>query len=64
MDVEIDEVVSTVTAVDDEALLAPAVLRQILQAVLRAVREERAHEERVRGEQRINAGRDASVHPS
>jgi hypothetical protein len=53
MDVHIAEVVSTVRAVDGEALLSPRVMEQIVQAVLRAVEEREAHQARVRQEQQI-----------
>jgi hypothetical protein len=56
MDVNIGEVVSTVRAVDGDSLLAPATLRTIVDAVLRAVAEKESHEQRVRAEQRISAG--------
>ncbi len=57
MEVHIDEMVSTVHAVDSEALVSPAVLRQIIQHVMRSVRDEHDHAQRVRNEQRVNAGR-------
>jgi hypothetical protein len=53
MDIHIADVVSTVRAVDSEALLSHRVLEQIVQAVLRAVEEREAHQARVRQEQRI-----------
>ncbi len=57
MEVHIDEVASTVHAVDDQALLSPSILRQITNIVLRQVREENAHNQRVQSEQSVNAGR-------
>ena len=56
MDVEIGEVVTTVKAIDGSALLTPDVLQQIVNAVLRAVQDEWAHEERLRIERRITGG--------
>jgi hypothetical protein len=56
MDVYIDEIVSTVRAVDGEALLAPQTLERIVRAVLRAVEERDTHERRVRAERRVTAG--------
>ena len=53
MDVHIADVVSTVRAVDNEALLSPQVMEQIVRTVLRAVEEEQAHRTRVQQEQRI-----------
>jgi len=56
MDVEIGEVLATVKAADATALLSPDVLRQIVQAVLRAVEDREAHERRVRAERRVSGG--------
>jgi hypothetical protein len=56
MDVEIGEVATTVKAIDGSALLTPDVLQQIVNAVLRAVQDEWAHEERLRIERRITGG--------
>lgn len=58
MEVQIEEVVSSVRAVDSEALLTPQVMQQIVGVVLKAVREDQAHGDRLRAEQRINSGRD------
>jgi len=57
MEIHIDEVASTVHAVDDNALVSPAIMRQILALVMKQVRQEQAHAQRVRGEQAVNAGR-------
>ncbi len=56
MDVEIGEVVTTVKAIDGSALLTPDVLQQIVNAVLRAVQDDRAHDDRVRAERRVTGG--------
>jgi hypothetical protein len=56
MQVHVDEMVSTVDAVDDSALLSPAVLDRIVQAVKAAVREDEAHRERAAAERRIGEG--------
>jgi len=56
MDVEIGEVVTTVRAVDASALLTPEVIQQIVNVVLRAVRDDLAHDERVRVERRVTGG--------
>lgn len=56
MNVEIGEVVTTVRAFDGTALLTPEVLQQIVNAVLRAVQDDFAHEERLRAERRITGG--------
>lgn len=62
MEVHIDDVVSTVRTVDGDALLSPNVMRQILSVVLKAVREERAHAERLRQEQGVSPMRDSSLY--
>lgn len=56
MDVEIGEINSTVRAVDGNSLLTPRLLSQIVQEVLRAVRDERDHHKRVRAERKVSAG--------
>lgn len=56
MEVNIDEIVSNVHLLDDEALLSPQVLRRILATVLAAVEEREAHRQRVAAEQRITGG--------
>lgn len=56
MEVNIEEVVSTVRAVDGDALLTPQTLRKIVSVVLHAVNEQDAHRKRVSAEQRITPG--------
>lgn len=56
MQVEINEVVSTVRAVDGHALLDPQTLHRIVQAVLQALENHEVHRERVRTETRVTAG--------
>lgn len=56
MDIHIGEVVSNVRAVDGDALLSPQTLEKIVEAVLRAVREQEAHRARVEAERRITGG--------
>ena len=56
MDVNINEIESTVHAVDSETLLSPRTLKKIVQVVLDAVREQEEHRMRVQAEQRISAG--------
>ena len=56
MEVHIADVVSTIRTVDGEALLAPATMERIVRAVLRAIEEREAYQERVRAEQRITGG--------
>jgi hypothetical protein len=50
MQVIIDEVISRVRTIDGRSALAPETMRAIVDAVLAAVREEMAHDERVRQE--------------
>lgn len=57
--VHIGDVVSTARVLDNEALLSPQVMEQIVRAVLRAVEEEQAHRSRVQQEQRIAGGAGA-----
>jgi hypothetical protein len=56
MDVTIGEVASTVHTVDGDALLDPRTMQRIVAAVLQAVREQEAHDARVRAERRVSAG--------
>jgi hypothetical protein len=49
--VDVDDIVSRVSATDDQALLSAPVLNRIVACVLEAVRAERAHDERLRTEQ-------------
>jgi hypothetical protein len=56
MEVNIDEMSSTIRAVDGNSLLDARTLRSIVNAVLRAVEEKDSHAQRVRAEQRISAG--------
>jgi hypothetical protein len=56
MQVIIDEVVSRVRAVDGRSALAPETMRAIIEKVLECVREEMAHDERVRRERATNNG--------
>ena len=46
MQVIIDEIVSTVHAVEGETLLSPRILERIVQAVLEAVQAQAAHQQR------------------
>lgn len=56
MEVNIGDLVSTVRAVDGDALLAPQTLQKIVSLVLEAVRQQEEHGRRVRAEQRISGG--------
>ena len=55
MEININEVTSTVRAVDGDALLAPATLHRIVDAVLVAVRDREEHRERVDAERRLDS---------
>ncbi len=56
MDVQINELQSTVRAVDGDTLLSPTVMARIVRVVLQAVNDQEAHRERVRTEQRVTRG--------
>jgi hypothetical protein len=53
MEVIIDEVVSRIRAVDGQALLSPAITRELVRLTLEAVRAEREHEMRREAETRL-----------
>ena len=54
MEVHIEEVQSTVRAVDGASVLAPQTLQKIVDVVMRAVEEREAHRERVKSEQSVD----------
>lgn len=56
MEVQINDLQSTVRAVDGDALLSPQTMEKIVRAVLQAVNDQEAHRQRVRAEQRITSG--------
>lgn len=56
MEVNINEITSTVRSVDGDALLAPATMQRIVEVVLEAVRADQAHRNRVRSEQGVMPG--------
>ena len=56
MPVNIQEIVTTVRAVDGDALVSPQVLARIVEAVLEAVEARERHEKRTRAETRVTAG--------
>lgn len=62
MEIHIDNVVSTVRTVDEQALLSPEVMRGIVNSVLEVVRAEREHEERVSAEQGLLRGSSQRDH--
>jgi hypothetical protein len=56
MDVEINEVVTTVHAVDSGALLSPQLVRRLIEQVTRAMSERLEHEKRAGNERRVTGG--------
>ena len=56
MEVRIDEIASTVRAVDGDSLLSPQAMKTIVRAVLEAVRDREEHRARVAAEKRISRG--------
>jgi hypothetical protein len=56
MDVQINDLQSTVRAVDSDSLLSPQTMEKIVRVVLQAVNDQEAHRKRVGAEQRITNG--------
>ena len=56
MEVNIDEINSTVRTVDGTSLLSPAVLRRIVEAVTKTMHEKQAHTKRVDSERKLTQG--------
>ena len=56
MQVIIDEVVSRVRAIDGRSALGPETTRALVEMVLAALKEEIAHDARVRDERDVNNG--------
>lgn len=56
MEVNIDELVSNVHAVDGDTLLTPQVMRRIVQAVMTAMEQQQLHQQRTAAEQRVTSG--------
>ena len=56
MHVEINEVSSTVRAIDGAAPLSPQVMQRIIEAVIRAIKDGEAHERRAQAERRVTGG--------
>ena len=55
-DVQINDVQTTMTVVDSDALLTPSVQSGIVRTVLQAVADSQAHAKRVRAETRVTGG--------
>ncbi len=56
VEVNVEEVASRVHVTDGDALLSPATLRTIVNAVVQAMEERELHQRRVRAEQCIGGG--------
>jgi hypothetical protein len=57
MDVQIDEVHSTIRTTDGQELLSPQVLQQIVKAVLERLRAEMEHERCVQSESELQVSK-------
>lgn len=53
MQVIIDEIVNNVRAVDRETVISPEVMRQIVDACVRAVHDLKGHDDRMREERSV-----------
>jgi len=56
MEVNINEIVSNIKAVDSDTLLTPQVLHKIVNVVLETIHEEEAHRKRINWEQQVSKG--------
>ena len=56
MEVQINDLVSTVRTVDSDSLLAPQTMEKIARVVLQAANDQEAHNQRVRAERRVTSG--------
>ncbi len=56
MEVNIDEVVSSVRAVDGDSVLSPKTMEKIVRTVLEAVHQHEQHKKRVQSERRVTGG--------
>ena len=56
MEVHINDIVSTVHAVDGDSLLSPRTMEELMQCFLQAVDQRDDHRRSVRAERRITAG--------
>ena len=61
MEIEIDELVSSVHAVDGEAPLSPAAMAEIVRVVSAAVRRDLAHDKALRRERMLGGDDDSST---
>lgn len=56
MEVNIEELVSNVRAVDGDSVLSPKTMEKIVRTVLEAVHRKEQHRQRVQGERRVSGG--------
>jgi hypothetical protein len=56
MEVNIEDVVSTIHVVDGDSLLAPKTLEKILRAVMEAMRLREEHHKRAQAERKVTGG--------
>jgi hypothetical protein len=56
MEVQINEIVSSIRTVDQQQLLSPKLIERLVQEVMRAMDERDAHRRRVAGERKITSG--------
>jgi hypothetical protein len=56
MDVEIQDVITEIRAVDSESLLTPEILEALVEAVTQAIEQQELHRARIRAEQHISGG--------
>jgi hypothetical protein len=62
VDVRINEVHSEVQTVNSNQLLDPQVMRQIVKACVRALKEDQARQKQLAEDRRMNAGASAEDH--
>jgi hypothetical protein len=56
MEVQIDEIVSSIRAVDQQQLLSPQLLQKLVSEVMRAMDERDGHRKRVHEERKVTSG--------
>ena len=56
MDVEINEVVSTIRAVDGQALLSPQMVRRLVETMMQALTDHLEHDKRTKKESQVTGG--------
>jgi hypothetical protein len=56
MEVQINEIVSSIRTVDQQQLLSPKLLQRLVHEVMRAIEERDAHKRRIKDERKITSG--------